>query len=82
MKSKEDFVAAFKNELVGLLLEAFHEAAEGNPRFDHHKVGKAMLAKMKRAEALVGEMYAFLSPPPPLPQNGTPVKRITPKETV
>ena len=60
--TKDEFIAKWQNELVGLLMESFLNAHEGNEgvslqRFNMQAIGRATIEQMKRAKNLLGRMY-------------------------
>lgn len=70
MISKEEFLAAFADELRGLLLESFAESTKVG---DHVTNGKTIVAQMKRANNLLERCYYKLagqSVEPIKPANG------------
>ena len=68
MKSKEELIAAFADELNGLLLAAF---AEEQNHSDFARNGRTMVQQMRRARNLLERIHAFMQDAPkPLPLNG------------
>ena len=60
--TKEEFIAKWQNELIGLLMESFLNAHEGNEgvssqRFNMQSIGRATIEQMKRAKNLLGRMH-------------------------
>ncbi len=82
MLSKDEFMAAFANELRGLLLEGFAEALKPG---DFTRNGAFMVRQMRQASDLLERAYARLaaqgSPLPAKPANGQPAKPAGKPET-
>ena len=74
MKTKEEFVAAYQDELIGMLLVAFYEAnAEGVTKFHSDKLGRMMIGQMRHAKQFLEKIYGNDVVQPiqkPVPANG------------
>ena len=79
MVSKEEFIAAFADELRGLLLESFSESFKVG---DHATNGQAMIRQMRRAQNLLERAYYKLAGQAPARPvvNGQPASGVKPVE--
>lgn len=77
MVSKEEFIAAFADELRGLLLESFADAVKIG---DHASNGQKIIQQMKRANNLLERCYYKMAgqPPAKAPANGQPANAAKP----
>jgi hypothetical protein len=81
MVSKDEFIAAFADELRGLLMESFAESLKVG---DHATNGQAMVRQLKRANNLLERCYFKLAgqPPAKAPANGQPASGVKLGEAV
>ena len=60
MKTKEEFLRAFADELRGLLAESFAEARHSR-QTDHAANGHMIVEQLRRGQSLLERMYEFMS---------------------
>lgn len=73
--NRSDFIAAFEDEIVGLVMMAYHNAQRLPP--EHRSHGKYIHEQIVKSQALLGKIHDRLNEYAAKTSNGKPFKERT-----